>query len=98
MERKTEHKKPFSPEALAIFSAMVELENKSDSDEWPPPGKEWWKLHSALHRALECKPWQWPCVEYPDVIGPRPNPEGQARYRALQKALATENRAHSPRM
>ena len=78
---------PFPPEALAAFRKMVELEERSEY--WPPDGdvaRAWWGQHHVLHQALRCKPWQFPCVEYPDVEGPHPDPEAQARYRALAAA------------
>jgi hypothetical protein len=33
---------------------------------------EWWQHHSALHRAVGAKPWEWPAFEYPDAVNPYP--------------------------
>jgi hypothetical protein len=67
---------------------MVRLEVLSD--EWPPPGDAWWDQHRILHRELRCKPWEFPCVEYPDVEGSDPDPKAQARYRALAEAAGID--------
>jgi hypothetical protein len=64
---------------------MVELEQRSEY--WPPEDDAWWQQHRILHEALRCKPWEFPlCVENPDLEGPDPHPEAQARYRALAAA------------
>jgi hypothetical protein len=34
--------------------------------------KTWWKLHGRLHQELQCRPWQWPCVQPPDTEWPDP--------------------------
>jgi hypothetical protein len=60
---------------------------------------QWWEHHAILHRELRLRPWQFPAVEHPDAQCPypagsyaagrwRPDEEAQARYRALENALA----------
>jgi hypothetical protein len=34
--------------------------------------KTWWKLHGRLHQELQCRPWQWPCVQAPETERPYP--------------------------
>src|SRR6516225_9870558 len=116
MERKRQQdEKKITPEALAAFRKMRELERQCtcpktdwEGEYWkrPPPCwacDAWWEQHWVLHQALRCEPWEWPCVEHPDTVAPypagspaaknwKPDLEAQARYRALQTALAAERR------
>ena len=73
-------RRPFTPEALAAFRKMRELEGectcaKIDREEQPQPCRAcdaWWEQHSILHDALHCEPWEWPCVEHLDAVAPYP--------------------------
>jgi len=40
---------------------------------------QWWDAHSALHRALQSKPWEWPCVE---------DPTAERNYESRPEAVA----------
>jgi hypothetical protein len=46
--------------------------------------EQWWNQHHILLRELQCKPWEWPCVQRP---GTGNHLEAQARYRFLEAAL-----------
>jgi hypothetical protein len=85
MERKRQQdEKKITPEALAAFRKMRELERQCtcpktdwEGEYWkrPPPCwacDAWWEQHWVLHQALRCEPWEWPCVEHPDTVAPHP--------------------------
>ena len=46
--------------------------------------REWWRLHSILHGELGCRPWEFPCIEYPHWKDA--NPDRVALYRELEAA------------
>jgi len=59
---------------------------------------EWWRQHSILHKELNAKLWEWPCVEHPDATCPypagtyaaeswKPDVEAQWLWRELDAAL-----------
>lgn len=51
----------FTPDVIAAF-----LETERLSFEGAGTNDDWWNAHNRLHDLLRCKPWQWPCIEYPD--------------------------------
>jgi hypothetical protein len=61
--------------------------------------EQWWVLNKVLVDELRLMPWEWPAYEKPDTESPypegsharkdnKPDLEGQARYRALERAAA----------
>jgi hypothetical protein len=66
-----------SAAAVEAFKVMRKLEQGS---------AEWWVQHRVLHRALGCRPWEWPCIVHPDT--PRANRHAVARWRTLERAAA----------
>ena len=70
-----EHRRQFTPEALATFSRLRGATYYSD---------EWWSAHNELHRQLGAKLWEWPCVEPPGVDA---EAEAVALWRELEWAL-----------
>lgn len=70
-----EHRRQFTPEALATFSRLRGATYYSD---------EWWSAHNELHRQLGAKLWEWPCVEPPGVDR---EPEAVALWGELEWAL-----------
>jgi hypothetical protein len=53
----------------------------SSIDDDPCPAcDDWWTHHNALHDELEAKPWEWPCIEYPDAECPYPADSDAAKY------------------
>jgi hypothetical protein len=57
----------------------------------------WWKLHARLHHELRCRPWEWPCIRYPEsecTYPPdspadqtwRPDEQAQRMWRMLERA------------
>ena len=76
--------------ALAAFRRMRVLRAActcallADDDQRCAACKEWWAQHSTLHDEVRCKPWDWPCIENPDVPPDWPSDlAAQARWRAL---------------
>jgi hypothetical protein len=69
----------------------LDLECACDDSLSCPACKQWAKHHSALHRELKLKPWEWFAVEHPDHADP-PSPDNPddggpvERYRALEQA------------
>jgi hypothetical protein len=54
-------------EAVRLFEAMSKLKCScpvpKPVTQGPCPGcLQWYDLHAALHEALGCEPWEWPCV------------------------------------
>jgi hypothetical protein len=52
----------FTPDALAVFSQMQNLEIEKP----PHWRKRWHALSNQLHEALDLMPWQIPAVLHPD--------------------------------
>jgi hypothetical protein len=61
--------------------------------------ERWWDQYSILHDELKAEIWDWPCIQTPGAVTPypegsyaaehwKPNLEGQARYRMLERAAA----------
>jgi hypothetical protein len=98
MDRISPTKVKFPPEALAAFREMVRLEELADT--WPPSRASglfdaWSDQHKLLHRSLSLQPWQYWCVQPPDVsvrgTVSGENCEGAwERYRALCAACGIE--------
>jgi hypothetical protein len=73
----------FSPTALKTYRRMQKLETQCTCGEPDWSGEywkherfkacdQWWDQHRILHRELNAKPWQWPCVETPGAVSPYP--------------------------
>ena len=75
-----EHRRQFTPEALATFSRLRGTTYYSD---------EWWSAHNELHRQLGAKLWEWPCGEPPGVDA---EAEAVALWRELELALKEAGR------
>ena len=72
-----DHRRSFTPLALDLFRR---LKAAGDNDEW-------WDIHNALRDVLQCRPWEWPCVEEPGVErNYEPRPEALALWAALEEA------------
>jgi hypothetical protein len=65
--------------------------------------KTWWDLHRQLHHELQCRPWQWPCIQSPttecsdrpDLLGDqtwRPDEQAQRMWRMLERAAQEARR------
>jgi len=96
IKRRPPLNQPLTPAAIAAFKRMRELENECTcapdafADTRCAACKEWWVQHSKLHDELRCQPWDWPCVENPDVKPDWPSdPDAQARWRALMEAVTS---------
>ena len=85
-----------SPLAVELFARMQALKCTCEPIDWN--GKywqhepcaachEWWALHSDLHNALNCMPWEWPCIRDPDAACPYPPRHPNAKsWHAERKA------------
>jgi hypothetical protein len=55
-----------TPRAVELFVAMSKLRctclPPSPTREPCSGCRRWFDLHDALHEALQCEPWEWPCV------------------------------------
>jgi hypothetical protein len=94
---------PITEAALKAFSTMLRLERKCTC----PPYKygqhnpqcraceRWWDAHQILFTELQCKPWEWPCIEAP--VGDEPASSwkrlARHRYRVLAAALRARRQA-----
>jgi hypothetical protein len=96
-----------TPRAIELFNQLRAVECTCEPVDWkgeywkhqPCPGcQEWWRLHSLLHRELDCQVYQWPCVQNPDAPdyyppdhanhGKMVNPEARRLWRQLEQAAA----------
>jgi hypothetical protein len=83
-----------TPGAVDLFVAMGKLRctcaDPRPLTEGPCPGcTRWYSLHDELHRALACRPWEYPCVarQRPRGAGsPSMTAEIRSRMEALQAA------------
>jgi hypothetical protein len=73
-----DHRRSFTPQALDLF-------RKLKAAKAAPRSGEWWDIHWLLHQELRCKPWEWPCVEEPNIErNYEPRPEALALWTALE--------------
>jgi len=79
-----------SPEALAAFKRMLELDDrcKCDRDDFYSPVcracNSWWKAHRVLEAELGVKD-DWPCVQKPTG---KPTNAAEKRYVMMCKAVS----------
>jgi hypothetical protein len=62
--------------------------------------ERWWELHHALSDELDCRPWQFPCIQNPaEPLHPslRPDPEARELWERLAEASRDRRRAHRTR-
>jgi hypothetical protein len=86
-------RRTFSAKAIALFQRMKVLDQQcqctSEHDECKACA-EWWDRQGELHRELGLRPWQWPCIQRPDVpnTGESQNQawyeQAQQLYRAIE--------------
>jgi hypothetical protein len=106
LQPKTPENEDISAEAVRLFREMYDLECTCEPIDWK--GKywehtecagcaEWWRLHGILHKELQAKLWEWPCIQHPDAVtcfpdgSPaakawKPNTAAQERWLALEAA------------
>ena len=59
------------------------------SDTWPPDDPlfdPWADLHDVIHRGLDLRPWQFWCIEPPNIEGEEQSIGARALYRELAQA------------
>ena len=87
---KRPHRPKITPKAITIFRSMQQLVCTC-----PPPTAggvptecpgcaEWLRLHNVLHRELNLRPWQFPCIAVPGTEGA--TADQIALYRELEAA------------
>jgi hypothetical protein len=102
------HRSPLpqiTPVAVRLFEAMKRCRCTCNPDPEVFDDcrgcQKWWRLHNGLHDELGCRPWQWPCVEDPNVpvddpdtpADWQPDLEAQALWNALEAAAREARRA-----
>jgi hypothetical protein len=88
--------------------AAIDWAGEYDKREQCSACRQWWELHSFLHKELKRKLWQWPCVENPSARSPypkgspadlawQPDLEAQDVWRVLRAASKARRAARAAR-
>ena len=89
-----------TPEVIALFKQVRELEDSSDVGLWESEGgarRQWLDLRGALHTALGRKPWDHVVFDCADPI-PHPTIKPDSDYKAAhQLYLELERLAGTPK-